>query len=268
MMNNDGTSASNPLRIATLDTGLGGGAIGITFAPGKRQPAHSPARTARPRRPISTHRRLERRRGGDPGRAARARRARDRDLGAEVRRRHMEWHHWPIRTIGVRTRPSTRHGPRARRTLRALLACGGRVLIHCKGGLGRAGTIAARLLVETGCAPPRRSRGPGRAARRHRDGGAGALGERGPGAPLPAPRRIARPAARDRAAGALLGLAVGDALGATIEFEPKPRFAVLDDMVGGRAAPAGARAVDRRHRHGAGARRQPARAHPGWTPPT
>jgi DNA invertase Pin-like site-specific DNA recombinase len=32
--------------------------------------------------------------------------------------------------------------------LRALLARGGRVLVHCKGGLGRAGTIAARLLVD------------------------------------------------------------------------------------------------------------------------
>ncbi len=33
--------------------------------------------------------------------------------------------------------------------------------------------------------------------------------------------------------GALLGLAVGDAVGAAIEFSSKPRWAVLDDMVGG-----------------------------------
>ena len=49
---------------------------------------------------------------------------------------------------------------------------------------------------------------------------------------------VARPdrgsaAARDRALGALLGLAVGDAIGAAIEFKPKPRFALLDDMAAG-----------------------------------
>ncbi|MCF8506988.1 MAG: ADP-ribosylglycohydrolase family protein, partial [Caulobacter sp.] len=34
--------------------------------------------------------------------------------------------------------------------LRALLRGGGRLLIHCRGGLGRSGTVAARLLVELG----------------------------------------------------------------------------------------------------------------------
>jgi len=33
-----------------------------------------------------------------------------------------------------------------------ILANSGRVLVHCKGGLGRAGTIAARLLVKSGVA--------------------------------------------------------------------------------------------------------------------
>ena len=33
------------------------------------------------------------------------------------------------------------------------LRSGGDVLVHCKGGLGRAGMIAARLLVELGMAP-------------------------------------------------------------------------------------------------------------------
>ena len=40
-------------------------------------------------------------------------------------------------------------------------------------------------------------------------------------------------AIRDRAVGALLGLAVGDAVGTTIEFKPKPKYALVDDMVGG-----------------------------------
>ena len=37
----------------------------------------------------------------------------------------------------------------------------------------------------------------------------------------------------DRYHGALLGLAVGDALGTTLEFRAKGSFAPIDDMVGG-----------------------------------
>jgi ADP-ribosyl-[dinitrogen reductase] hydrolase len=36
--------------------------------------------------------------------------------------------------------------------LHARLAAGERVVVHCKGGLGRTGTITARLLVESGVA--------------------------------------------------------------------------------------------------------------------
>lgn len=39
--------------------------------------------------------------------------------------------------------------------------------------------------------------------------------------------------ARDRALGALVGLAVGDAVGTTVEFSPRGSFAPLTDMVGG-----------------------------------
>ena len=40
-------------------------------------------------------------------------------------------------------------------------------------------------------------------------------------------------AARDRFRGCLLGLAVGDALGTTLEFKPPGSFEPIDDMVGG-----------------------------------
>jgi ADP-ribosyl-[dinitrogen reductase] hydrolase len=39
--------------------------------------------------------------------------------------------------------------------------------------------------------------------------------------------------ARDRAIGALVGLAVGDAVGTTLEFMSPGSFAPIDDMVGG-----------------------------------
>ena len=38
---------------------------------------------------------------------------------------------------------------------------------------------------------------------------------------------------RDRFRGCLLGLAVGDAVGTTVEFSPRGSFAPLTDMVGG-----------------------------------
>ena len=49
-------------------------------------------------------------------------------------------------------------------------------------------------------------------------------------------------ATRDRAVGALVGLAVGDAVGTTIEFKPKPQYALIEDMVGG--GPFGLKAGD------------------------
>lgn len=37
--------------------------------------------------------------------------------------------------------------------LRSILRSGSDVVVHCRGGLGRAGTIAARLLIELGSEP-------------------------------------------------------------------------------------------------------------------
>ena len=70
------------------------------------------------------------------------------DLGSRLRALGIEWHHLPI----VDRQPPderfeaawTVSGSR----VRACLRDGGRVLVHCRGGLGRAGTLAARLLVE------------------------------------------------------------------------------------------------------------------------
>ena len=74
-------------------------------------------------------------------------------IGLEVGRRHMAWRHWPIADYQVPDAAFEAAWPVRSAQLRSLLACGGRVLIHCKGGMGRAGTIAVRLLVENGTAP-------------------------------------------------------------------------------------------------------------------
>ena len=71
-------------------------------------------------------------------------------LGDAAKARDMDWHHFPIRDLDVPTPKAMelwRHlSPRLHRTLER----GGRVLVHCRGGLGRAGTVAALLHVERG----------------------------------------------------------------------------------------------------------------------
>ncbi len=44
---------------------------------------------------------------------------------------------------------------------------------------------------------------------------------------------MAPPAIEDRAIGALLGLAIGDAIGTTLEFRTRDTYEALADMVGG-----------------------------------
>lgn len=71
-------------------------------------------------------------------------------LGEMAEAEGLEWHHLPIPDMDVPDwhfgRRWVYSGPRLRRLLRQ----GGRIVLHCRAGLGRAGTIAAHLLVELG----------------------------------------------------------------------------------------------------------------------
>jgi protein-tyrosine phosphatase len=60
--------------------------------------------------------------------------------------------HLPIRELGIPDSRFEAAWASAGRELRASLGAGQRVLLHCRGGLGRAGTVAARLLIESGMA--------------------------------------------------------------------------------------------------------------------
>jgi hypothetical protein len=74
-------------------------------------------------------------------------------LGEKVRHRGMRWLHLPIVDVSV---PSEAFEIQWRDELPPLLATlkhGGKVLVHCKGGLGRAGMVAAFLLIENGESP-------------------------------------------------------------------------------------------------------------------
>ena len=89
------------------------------------------------------------------------------DLGEGVRGRRMEWWHLPIPDGHAPDDDFEARWVETGAVIRRHLRSGRHLLVHCKGGLGRAGTIAARLMVELGTAPEnairlvRESRGRG-----------------------------------------------------------------------------------------------------------
>lgn len=211
-----------------------GGTIGITFCPGKQQ--HS-AFSGQWSRDLAIDLDAIR----DWGAAAVVTLVEDHELaslkvqhlGSAVQARHMAWHHLPIRDVSVPCARFEAQWQQYGEALRGLLRHGFKVLVHCKGGLGRAGTIAARLLAELGTDPAdavsmvRKVR-PGaietEAQRRHVLK-ATPMPEKQPDTSIEA--------IHDRAVGSLLGLAVGDALGTTLEFKARDTYPLLTDMIGG-----------------------------------
>ena len=108
------------------------------------------------------------------------------------------------------------------------------MLVHCKGGLGRAGTVAARLLVELGASPDDAIRRVRDARSRHaietasQEAHVARCAARAPAVPPQTAADI-----HDRALGAFLGLAVGDAVGTTLESHSRDAQPRLEDMSGG-----------------------------------
>ena len=75
-------------------------------------------------------------------------------LGRAVEASGMEWYHFPIRDVSVPTPESMDQWHNLSPRLHEVVDKGGRLLIHCRGGLGRAGTVAALMLVERGHSAP------------------------------------------------------------------------------------------------------------------
>jgi len=209
------TSASHPLRVDSVQA-PGGGRLGMTLCPGKKKAGA-----------LSGH--WERDLGADLeavrrwGAAALVSLVEEHEfrmlavpeLGDRAEALGLEWHHLPIVDGWV---PDSRFESRwvyAGTRLRGHLARGRRVALHCDGGLGRTGTVAARLLIELGTAPEE-------AVRRVRAARPGAIETGGQEACV----RASRPPARDldRELGCLLGGAVGDGLGYEVEFDTLERI--------------------------------------------
>ena len=62
----------------------------------------------------------------------------------------IQWHHLPIRDFGGPKGDSADIWSDISQKLHACLEAGGAILVHCRGGQGRSGMIALRLMVESG----------------------------------------------------------------------------------------------------------------------
>jgi protein-tyrosine phosphatase len=149
------TSITDPLRIASLALGHRGGRVGLTLCPGK----HARSLLAGPpwARDLSADVQAIKAWGAmavltliEPEELLALQVA---DLGAMVRSAGMAWHHQPICDGHAPDASFMRQWPALRSDLLALVQQGGSVLVHCRGGLGRAGAVAALLAIEMGMAP-------------------------------------------------------------------------------------------------------------------
>src|SRR3954447_24171802 len=148
------TSLTHPLQIAIVSAGPNFGRIGITFCPGKYD-RH--AMTGEWVRDLSLDLDSVRDWGAsavvtllEPKELVVLRVVR---LGEEILRRNMEWFHLPIADVSIPDERFEREWVVAGEQLRSMLRRKLDILVHCRGGLGRAGTIAARLLIELGMEP-------------------------------------------------------------------------------------------------------------------
>ncbi len=72
------------------------------------------------------------------------------NLREAAKQRDIQWHWMPIRDVSIPDRAFEDAWRSLGPALRKQLRSGSRIVVHCRGGLGRSGTVAARLLVEMG----------------------------------------------------------------------------------------------------------------------
>ena len=74
-------------------------------------------------------------------------------ISEQVEALGMRWWHLPIRDMDTPDADFEMRWRESGDALRSLLRDGFSIALHCRGGLGRTGTVAARLLVELGSVP-------------------------------------------------------------------------------------------------------------------
>lgn len=148
------TSLSHPLHIAEVQAGTNCGTIGITFCPGKHDRF---AVTGMWARDLDID--LDRIKEWGASVVLTLLETKEMaalnvpELGEKTQHRGMNWVHLPIVDCSVPHDEFEESWRVYGKEIRHRLCLGEKILIHCKGGLGRAGMIAARLLVELGTEP-------------------------------------------------------------------------------------------------------------------
>jgi len=223
-------SISSPLRIAEILLGESEGRLGLTICPGKKD------------LPRGWDRDLEKdlRAIRDWGASTVVTLIEAHEfellkvslLGERVQEFGMRWIHLPIRDVDIPDQRFAMEWRTAGPEIHDRIHAGENILIHCRGGIGRSGLVAGLILAERGCAP----RDAIRQVRASRPGAIETAAQeqyvlkakaRPPGSvtgrakqdrPNLFQRRVPTAPTRDRYRGCLLGGAVGDALGAPVEF--------------------------------------------------
>jgi protein-tyrosine phosphatase len=160
------TSVTHPLHIDEVTIPNGSGKIGMTLFPGRRDHLSYRGEWAR-----DLDADLDKIVGWKPDCILTLVEQHEFDqLGVpkfedQVRARGLPLKILPIRDAGVPDDVFEQEWITAGWQVRRMLRNGGRILVHCRAGLGRTGTIAARLLVELGSEPEQAIRAV-RAARR------------------------------------------------------------------------------------------------------
>ncbi|CAA9505370.1 MAG: ADP-ribosylglycohydrolase family protein [uncultured Rubrobacteraceae bacterium] len=233
-------SESHPIRVDFLDedaTGLPG-RLGMTILPGVRDPgrwnrdleddlhrlkwhyAADALVTLLEREEFETY--------GVPG------------LPERTRQTGLEMVHFPIVDVSTPRKAQSDEYAALIDKILALLRAGKTVVVHCRGGLGRTGTVVASVLVALGRDPddaidavrgvrsdravetPEQEEYVRNVGKNWRKGLRRTSGGQAGG-----------PTQLERYRGCLLGLAAGDALGTALEFKRPGTFRTLSDMVGG-----------------------------------
>lgn len=130
----------------------------------------------------------------------------------DVAAANLPWYFAPIRDGGTPQVEFFEAWAQIGPTIRNVLRLGGRVMIHCRAGLGRTGLLAAALLVEFGEAPEKAIAAVRTARPNTIENTAQEDFVR---SSLPRP---SKPSRESQIRGAMFGAAIGDALGSAFEF--------------------------------------------------
>lgn len=218
------TSQDYPLRIDAVPAGQNGGLIGMTFCPGKKQAV---ALDGPWDRDLDTD--IQALKAFDCTALVTLMEAWELEdvevpaplLENKLEQAGIEWYLLPIRDSGV---PDVRFESKwayAGLCLRKHLRAGCHIVVHCKGGLGRTGVIAARLLIEFGVSPDE-------AINAVRQARPGTIENANQKAFVQICRAVSAGetdiSLQERRLACLLGGAVGDAFGYAVEFKKWPQI--------------------------------------------